>query len=282
MREYPRSQKGNALFLILIAVALFGALSYAVTQSGRGSGSISREKAQLDAAVSQQCMAYVDRGVMMLEIVHGCPTGQISYELPDGGNENPLNPSDTSCFVFHPDGAGLSACGIYKQTSCNLTALAVGEKCPNDDIVYAGTVGGARIYAALTDSGAAVRYSNGDEDSYVVSGATSTSNGLDNTDTLINNPPPVGVYEAATLCRGLGPEWYLPALDEVVLLHSVKDTGAFAGTFVEGDAVDHHWYWTSTETNASQAYWVRFFTGQVRTDGNKVYSELHVRCTRRD
>ena len=63
--------KGNALFLILIAVALFAALSYAVTQSGRGGSGIDREQAEIYAAQILQQVAAIQAQIQRLEIAQG-------------------------------------------------------------------------------------------------------------------------------------------------------------------------------------------------------------------
>jgi hypothetical protein len=117
------------LFLILIAVALFAALSYAVTQSGRGSGGIEKEQQMIDTAVSQQCSASVERGENVLKILGGCDTSEISYELADGSNPNPSAPGDKSCHLFDAAGAGvtpISAVIVFSTNSAVGDAVQIG------------------------------------------------------------------------------------------------------------------------------------------------------------
>ena len=98
-------------------MALFAALSYAVTQSGRGGGNIDREQEELDLAVNEQCIGSVEYGVNKLKVLNNCPDAEVSYELPNGLNENANNPSDTSCFVFHEDGGDITPCGSFLELS---------------------------------------------------------------------------------------------------------------------------------------------------------------------
>jgi len=88
-------ENGNALFLILIAVALFAALSYAVTQSGRGSGDVDKERAVIDAAQITQYAAHVHSTVQRMVL-----TGANSAELLFGSMDTGSNA------VFAPEGGG--------------------------------------------------------------------------------------------------------------------------------------------------------------------------------
>lgn len=65
------SQNGNALFLILIAVALFAALSYAITNSGRGSANVNRERADIIASNLLQSIALMQNQFQRLNIIGG-------------------------------------------------------------------------------------------------------------------------------------------------------------------------------------------------------------------
>jgi hypothetical protein len=111
------TEHGNVLFLILIAVALFAALSYAVTQSTRsGSGSAETEKLVLQASEILNYATAMSTVVMRLQLA-GCTAADndgnlISFErAPFDGSDpyfvNPNAPADFSCHVFHPNGGGL-------------------------------------------------------------------------------------------------------------------------------------------------------------------------------
>ena len=109
--------RGNALFLILIAVALFAALSYAVTNSGRGGGGVDREQAEIEVAQLLQYFAALDTAIMRMKLVGGVSDEELSFandvwRLEDGttitmpAGHNP-NCTSNACEVFHPEGGGM-------------------------------------------------------------------------------------------------------------------------------------------------------------------------------
>lgn len=107
-------QKGNVLFIILIAVALFAALSYAVSNSMRGNGSgITAEQAKIAAGDILRSMQSIREGFNYL-ITQGCSMDEISlkkdgHEINVGQTFAAKSPKgDESCDMFSPLGAGVS------------------------------------------------------------------------------------------------------------------------------------------------------------------------------
>ena len=103
-------EHGNILFLVLIAAALFAALSYVVTQSSRSGGDAEREKARLDAAEILNYATALQSSVGRM-IIGGCALGTINFENDYDGtlHVNPNAPADRKCNVFDPPGGGVAA-----------------------------------------------------------------------------------------------------------------------------------------------------------------------------
>lgn len=139
--HYLFSQRGNALFLILIAVALFAALSYAVTQAGRGGGgNVNREKLKLLQTQLADYSSAMTQAAMRLRLTGGCSDEQLTFEDNNGtsarGNggapydyTNPLTPADGSCNLFTPAGGNvtprrLPAELVIPSAACGAACLA--------------------------------------------------------------------------------------------------------------------------------------------------------------
>lgn len=93
-------ERGNVLFLILIAVALFAALSYAVTQSSRsGGGDTSGETTLINSAQLTQYPASVRTSIIRM-LVNGTGVDELNFNTPpDFGNL-----FSNAVGVFHPSG----------------------------------------------------------------------------------------------------------------------------------------------------------------------------------
>jgi hypothetical protein len=114
-----RKNSGNALFIILICLGLFAALSYAITRSSSGTQSVSKETTQLAVDEVIQYAATLRSTVQRLVAFKGCTVGDgtapsytgtlnfasASFATP-ANYTNAGAPSDKSCDVFDPAGGG--------------------------------------------------------------------------------------------------------------------------------------------------------------------------------
>lgn len=102
---------GNVLFLILIAVALFAALSYAVTQSSRSGGDgVTKDKARLTASEIIQYATNLEQAISRMQLINRCALTQISFQNTTTSDYD-FNTS-TNCFVFRAEGGGVSTPAI--------------------------------------------------------------------------------------------------------------------------------------------------------------------------
>ena len=110
--EQRNNERGNVLFLILIAVALFAALSYAVTQSTRsGSGTADKEKSLLSSSAMTQHPTALRTSLIRM-VLSGVDVSDIVFDAP----ANFTSVSDLTEAVFHPTGGG----AVYQQAPADI------------------------------------------------------------------------------------------------------------------------------------------------------------------
>lgn len=156
----------------------------------------------------------------------------------------------------------------------------IGTVCTSDGAVFAGlTVGNARMYVADADetaNGGTYEYGgygtdlNGDNASVA---PELLDDGLANTNWLLANG--TGDHEAAQVCRDRGPDWYLPAIEELGTLYANRAQLGAADLPTSTSR-----YRSSSEDSNYHARIQRFSDGNQNNYYGKYYAYL-VRCVRR-
>ncbi len=187
----------------------------------------------------------------------------------------------TNWMAFHtpvcPAGTGCDPC----ETG------PIGTMCTSDNAIYAGTtVGGVRMYAARCDHGQSwdgssctgsaitLRWKTS---STATAGTGDSNDGVDNTDAMATAG--IADHPAAEACRNIGPEWYLPALNELDDLYTnLADTGVTPGNDFDFDTSGVY-YWSSTQVDTWSGWTRRFDGAATQSNFKGIYN--NVRCVRR-
>lgn len=128
MEKRVNKESGNVLFLILIAVALFAALSYAVTSStNSGGGNADEESSLVNSAAIAQYPASIKTAIVRMTAMKGVSntgvgtsdTGLLFNKPDDFGS---ITPGQEYRAVFHPAGGNAA----YYDATQGITAGASG------------------------------------------------------------------------------------------------------------------------------------------------------------
>lgn len=134
------AHRGSALFLILIAVALFAALSYAVTQTGRGSGTTAKEDLTLCLAEIDSHFKAVESAVTRIK-AQGYADHQIDgySNIYKNKNGSPLGAANGACTS--------DDCRIFADRGGYATPLVLPDKCLDlTDNFFVGSAAGGHTY----------------------------------------------------------------------------------------------------------------------------------------
>ena len=111
LRENNRfkEQKGSALFIILVAIVLFVALSYTVAEMFRGGNAniISDEKSKLQADEILNYARSLRQATQNLKISNGCSESDISFENQYVLGYEHAPPVANKCKIFNDAGGGV-------------------------------------------------------------------------------------------------------------------------------------------------------------------------------
>ncbi len=106
-QDMTKHQSGNVFFYIFLAVALFGALSYAVSQSGRGTvQSITNERDRLNATEVVDYTETMAKAVGTMRL-RGVTADAISFAHADLAGAYGIPGDNPEAELFHADGGGV-------------------------------------------------------------------------------------------------------------------------------------------------------------------------------
>jgi hypothetical protein len=169
-----------------------------------------------------------------------------------------------------------------------------GAEAPGPEMCVASS---SDVYANLlwdktdADGGSDKKWADSDNDSTAISGEQidgthdngvevgNNNNGIGNEFWLnryYNSPDePNNHFPAMDVCKQKGSAWRLPTILE---LDSIRDM-TVPDPHSQLPGIDSTYYWSSSESSASEAYYLRFYSGNV-ADGSKS-GTARVRCVRR-